>query len=201
MGNTVGSRGVLTQRQREILIGTVLGDAHLEKNGRYTRLRVDHYDKHKAYIFWLAHEFSHFSLVPRHIVEKDKRNGKNYSRWHFSTRSLPIFDEFRTLFYNRGRKQISLNLVKLLTPLSLAIWYMDDGFLRRDSKGFYLCTSSFMEAEQKLLQKILKITFALDTTIHHQHYLGRIFIPSASADRFNQLIKPYVLPVFHYKLL
>lgn len=201
MGNTVGSQGVLTQRQKEILIGTLLGDAHLEKNGRYTRLRVDHYEKHKEYIFWLAHEFSPFSLVPRRIVEKDKRNGKSYNRWHFSTKSLPVFDEFRVLFYQERRKTISPVLSNMITALSLAIWYMDDGFRRHDSKGFYLCTSSFLEIEQKMLQKILKITFALDTKIHHQHDLGRIFIPSASADRFNELVKPYILPVFQYKLL
>lgn len=201
MGNTVGSRGVLTQRQREILIGTVLGDAHLEQNGRYTRMRVDHYNKHKAYIFWLAHEFSPFSLVPRRIRQKDKRNGKNYDRWHFSTRSMPVFDEFRALFYKGRRKRISLALAKFITPLSLAIWYMDDGFRRRDSKGFYLCTSSFSEGEQRILQHILRVRFALTTNIHHQHDLGRIFIPSASADRFNQLVKPYILPVFQYKLL
>lgn len=201
MGNTVGSRGVLTQRQREILIGTVLGDAHLEQNGRYTRVRVDHYDKHKAYIFWLAREFSPFSLVPRRIVEKDKRNGKSYSRWHFSTKSLPVFDEFRALFYKGRRKIVSSAPLFFMTPLSLAVWYMDDGFRRRDSKGFYLCTSSFSEAEQRILQHILRVKFALVTNIHHQHDLGRIFIPSASADRFNQLVKPYILPVFHYKLL
>lgn len=79
MGNTVGSRGVLTQRQREILIGTLLGDAHLEKNGEYTRVRIDHYEKHKEYIFWLAQEFFPFSFKPRHIVQVDKRSGKKYS--------------------------------------------------------------------------------------------------------------------------
>jgi len=201
MGNTVGSRGVLTQRQKEILIGTVLGDAYLEKNGRYTRVRIDHYDKHKTYIFWLAQEFLPFSLKPRHIVETDKRNGKQYSRWHFSTKSLPIFDEFRELFYRNGKKIISPLLVKILSPLSLAIWYMDDGFRRQDSKGFYLCTSSFTEEEQKALQEILQARFSLTTRIHHQHELGRIFIPSAYADRFNEIIKPFILPEFQYKLL
>ena len=201
MGNTVGSRGVLTQRQKDILIGTLLGDAHLEQNGKYTRLRVDHCDKHKAYIFWLAHEFTPFSLLPRQIVEKDKRNGKTYKRWHFSTKSLPLFDEFRTIFYKRRKKFISERLENFISPLSLAIWYMDDGFRRRDSKGFYLCTSSFSDKEQKILQYILNAKFALITNIHHQHALGRIFIPSASADRFNQLIKPNILPIFKYKLL
>ncbi|MCL5432367.1 MAG: hypothetical protein M1484_04765 [Patescibacteria group bacterium] len=201
MGNTVGSRGVLTARQREILIGTLLGDGHLEKNGQYTRLRVDHYDKHKAYVFWLAQEFLPFSLKPRRILERDKRNGKIYSRWHFSTRSLPIFDEFRELFYSEKKKIISRSLINMVSPLALAIWYMDDGFKRKDSRGFYLCTSSFTIEEQDLLQEILRKRFDLGTKIHFQHQLGRIFIPSASAVRFNTLVKPYVLPVFNYKLL
>ena len=201
MGNTVGSRGVLTQRQKEILIGTLLGDAHLEKNGRYSRVRVDHYSKHREYIYWLAQELLPFSLKPRQIFETDKRNGKRYSRWHFSTKSLPIFEEFRKLFYGGKRKIIPSLLAELISPLSLAIWYMDDGFRRRDSRGFYLCTSSFTEGEQNFIQETLKTQFKLLTRVHHQHELGRIFIPSAYADRFNDLIKPFVLPVFHYKLL
>lgn len=201
MGNTVGSREELSARQKEILIGTLLGDGHLEKNGRYSRLRVDHCDRHKDYVFWLVKELAPFSLGPRHIDEKDKRSGKTYSRWHFSTRSLPIFDEFRELFYNNKKKIISLSLLKRITPFSLAVWYMDDGFRRQDSKGFYLCTSSYTMAEQNILQIILKKRFALQTKIHFQHELGRIFIPSAFADKFNEVIKPFVLPIFTYKLL
>ena len=140
-------------------------------------------------------------MKPRQIVQVDKRSGKRYSRWHFSTKSLSIFDEFRILFYRNGRKIIPPLLDQIISPLSLAIWYMDDGFRRRDSKGFYLCTSSFTTDEQMFLQEILRTRFGLVTKIHHQHKLERIFIPSASADRFNSLTQNFVLPVFRYKLL
>jgi len=151
----VGSRGVLTKRQRQILIGTLLGDAHLELNGKYVRLRVDHYSPQKDYTFWMASEFTPFSLPPRIISRVDKRNGKTYTRWHFSTKSLPILSEFRNMFYKEGKKIVPPNISGMMDNLSLAIWYMDDGFRRRDSKGFYLCTSSFSDKEQKILQYIL----------------------------------------------
>lgn len=199
--NTVGSRGVLSQRQKEILIGTLLGDAHLEPNGKYVRVRIDHYDRHKEYVFWMANELLPFSLKPREIIEDDKRSGKSYTRWHFSSQSLPVFQGFRDLFYFRGRKIVPENLDKLITPLSLAIWYMDDGFRRRDCKGFYLCTSSFTNREQKILQKVLWIRFGLEVSIHHQRKLERIYIPAAHAEKFNDLIKPFILSVFRYKLL
>ena len=201
MGNTVGSREDLTDRQKEIIIGTLLGDGHLEKNGRYTRLRVDHYNRHKEYIFWLVKELTPFSLLPRTISETDKRNGKVYSRWHFSTKSLPIFDEFRELFYVGKRKIIPEKLDKFITPLSLAIWYMDDGFRRKDSKGFYLCTSSYTQKEHAVLQEVLYKRFMILTKIHHQREYLRTFIPSAYADRFNTLVKPYIIPNLSYKLL
>ena len=201
MGNTVGSRGVLTNRQREIIIGTLLGDGHLEKNGRHTRLRIDHYNKQKGYIFWLVNELGPFSLMPREIHEADKRSGKVYSRWHFSTKSLPIFDEFHKMFYIGKRKIIPIRLDEFITPLSLAIWYMDDGFRRKDSKGFYLCTSSYTQEEHIKLQEILYKRFSIFTAIHHQGEYLRTFIPSASADIFNGLIKQYILPNLSYKLL
>ena len=197
----MGSRGVLSRRQREILVGTVLGDAHLEPNGKHVRLSADHYEKHKEYVLWMANEFAPFSLKTREITEKDKRNGKIYKRWHFSTKSLPIFREFRDLFYFQGKKIVPERIYELMTKLSLAIWYMDDGFKRKDSKGFYLCTSSFTNSEQIMLQKMLFNRFGLETRIHHQRKLERIFIPSAQAEKFNRLIKPFVLTVFKYKLL
>ena len=197
----MGSRGVLTQRQKQILVGTLLGDGHLELNGRYTRLRVDHYERHKEYVFWMAREFEPFSLNPRAIVEKDKRNGKIYKRWHFSTRSLPIFSIFQDLFYKGKRKIIPVNISEMMSNLSLAVWYMDDGFRRRDSKGFYLCSSSFTSQEQEILRKMLFAKFGLETRIHHQRKWERIFVPSAFSDMFNDIIKKHIIPVFDYKLL
>ena len=140
-------------------------------------------------------------MTPRQIFERDKRNGKVYSRWHFSTRSLPIFDEFRRLFYSKRRKIIPASLLGVISSLTLAVWYMDDGFKRRDSKGFYLCTSAYTLGGQDLLREILRKRFGLETRIQFQHELGRIFIPEAFSDRFNALVKPYILPVFKYKLL
>ena len=100
-----------------------------------------------------------------------------------------------------GRTAANMQHEKCITPLSLAIWYMDDGFRRKDSKGFYLCTSSYTQEEHKVLQEVLFKRFMILTKVHHQREYLRMFIPSASANTFNGLIKPYVLPDLNYKLL
>ena len=45
----------LTDRQKEILIGTTLGDAHLEKlyTPELSRLKIEHSFKQKEYVNWM----------------------------------------------------------------------------------------------------------------------------------------------------
>lgn len=49
----------ISQRQREILIGVLLGDGHLEtqNNGRTWRLKIEHAWRQKAYVDWLFAAF------------------------------------------------------------------------------------------------------------------------------------------------
>jgi hypothetical protein len=48
---------LLSQRQQDILIGTMLGDGHLEQNGKNVRLRIDHGMSQTRYINWKYREF------------------------------------------------------------------------------------------------------------------------------------------------
>lgn len=93
MGNIVGSQRKLTKRQKEILIGMLLGDGCLEKNGRNVRLRIDHGTKQKDYLDWKYEELQNLATAkPRLVIGKiDIRTKKRYQRWHFSTFSLYCF--------------------------------------------------------------------------------------------------------------
>ena len=48
----MGSQRKLTKRQKDILIGMLLGDGCLEKNGRNVRLRIEHGLSQKDYLDW-----------------------------------------------------------------------------------------------------------------------------------------------------
>ena len=196
-----------TIKQKEIIIGTLLGDGHLEKNGKHTRLRVDHYNKHKKYVFWLAKELIPFSLKPRAINETDKRSGKVYSRWHISTKSLQLFDEFRALFYRGRIKIVPRNLEALITPLSLAIWYMDDGsldFRPKSHCAFSLKTNAFTLEECRLLSKILDNNFGIKSSVQYPLCRGKrypqIYIGKSGRDQFVKTIAPFIINCFQYKL-
>lgn len=192
----------LSKRQKEILIGTILGDGHLEKNGCNVRLRVDHTENQKNYLEWMYLEFKDFvSSVPRLIKEIDKRTGKIYKRWHFSTYSLNIFNIYRNMFYKGKEKVIPENINEIIkSPLSLAVWYMDDGYKRNDCNALRLSTDSFQLQEQKLLQKCLKNNFGVESKLHKKGKSWNIYIPSLEAKHFCKIIKSFIVPEMSYKI-
>ncbi len=201
--NTVGSQEALNEKQRAILVGLMLGDGFLESRYKHPRLRIDQTLKHKEYVDWLYDQFKDLcSKEPRRLDRVDSRNGKIYYHYLFSTITASSLDKYHKMFYKGGKKIIPENLIDLLkNVLSLAVWYMDDGFKRSDCNSLYLCTSGFTLKEQKFLQEILQKLYGFKTKIHFAGKNARIYFPVDSAKGFCDLIRPFVLPVFHYKLL
>ncbi len=202
MDNTVGSRGFikLTQRQKDILLGKILGDGILEQNGKNVRLKIDHGARQKDYVSWLYKEFQDLASKPHQLFFQDKRNGQIYEHWRFATYSFSVLNTWRKIFYINRRKIIPATIAKLLSPLSLAIWYMDDGFRRLDCKGLYLCTSAYSIKEQHILQQALEKKFTIYTSLHFARSYVRIYVPSSQVNKFCNIIRPFILPSFYYKL-
>lgn len=90
-GNTVGSRASLSRQQEAILVGKILGDGCLEKNGNHVRLKIEQGHKQKEYVNWLYNQFKPFvAALPKAIWHGHKNKPKT-KRWRFATRSLPVF--------------------------------------------------------------------------------------------------------------
>jgi len=192
----------LSLRQKEILIGSLLGDAHLEKNGRNVRLRVSHKESQENYLRWKQTEFSSLPCSkPRLVCEVDKRNDKTYKSWHFSTYSLEVFNSYWKKFYKNRIKIIPKDIRELAnSPLSLAVWFMDDGYKRNDCNALRLNTDSFSLYEQKLLQECLRRSFKINSRIHKKGKYWNIYIPSLEAIEFCRIIKPYIPLEMKYKI-
>ncbi len=194
---------LITKRQEDIIVGLLLGDGHLEKNGRYVRLRIDQGLSHKDYIEWLYGEL--INLVPswpRIIREMDKRAKKVYSRLHFSTYSSIEFMRWWKIFYFEKRKIIPPEIGDMLkSNLSVAIWLMDDGYKRNDCAAIRLNTDAFNLSEQRLLIQCLWENFKIKSHLHKKGKWFNIYIPKREAEKFNVYVKPYVLPSFKHKLL
>jgi len=193
---------MISSRAKEIIIGTIMGDGHLARLKTGVRLEVGHSDKQKDYVFWKYNELSELTGADPHTLEiADQRFHRRYRQWRFKSLIHPYLTELHNRFYFQKKKIIPQDIFSLLkSPLSLAVWFMDDGGRRNDSYGLFLNTLSFTKDEHQLLTRVLKENFALDSRIHWIQDGYRLYIPSSSAKHFCELVYPYLIPSMHYKL-
>lgn len=191
----------LSKRQRNILAGLLLGDGHLEtqNNGKTYRLKVEHGLLQTEYTNWLYEAFNNLVLQEPKVK---KRNEKPESIW-FSTVSHGAFRFYGHQFYDSlNGKKIPKMIHKLLTPESLAVWYMDVGSKKSNKhKTHNIHTLGFSRDDLVRVQKALQEKFQLETTLHKQKgKYWRIYIPQKSTERFLEIITPYIIPSMKYKL-
>ena len=89
------------------------------------------------------------------ILERkpDKRTGLIYKSIYFLTLRFSCLNEYYEIFYKDRVKIIPNNLDKLLTPIGLAYWIMDDG--GKSSYGHtVLHTRSFTLKDVEYIQSI-----------------------------------------------
>lgn len=105
------------------------------------------------------------------------------------------------MFYPQGRKKVPKNIIELLvSPISLAIWYMDDGcldFRPKEHYSFILNTDSFTLKDTLFLREALKRNFQIESSVYNLLCRGKrypkLYIGVQGRDKFLSLVKPYIL--------
>lgn len=196
---------VLTQKLIDIAVGLMLGDLHAElKTPRnYTRLQFKQSSKHLEYFQHLYQLFIEYvGSIPKELVVKGglpHMGDTLYLAIKFNTLSLTCFNMFREFFYDpQGVKILPHNIDVLLTDTGLAYWFKDDGYFHR--KCFAFCTESFTQEKNERLVKILKDKFDLDCLVTPHTNGPRLYVKASSRDKFIELVKPHLIPLFYYKL-
>ena len=192
----------LTSKQKEILIGLMLGDGHLEtqNNGKTYRLKVEQSMRHKAYVDWLYEQFREWVLTPPQKKTKEYQGIKTDHYW-FSTVSSGSFRFFGQQFYDTRKKIVPPLIHRWLTPQALAIWFMDDGALKsQHHRARIIHTQGFMKKDVVHLCSVLTEKYQLLCQPRKQKDGYRIMILAESAEQFADLIRPYILSSLRYKL-
>ena len=120
----------LPDEVKEVLIGILLGDAHIVRRSPSANSRLVYAQtavKHKEYFDYVLSYFVPFCVndyTPQSRLVVDNRTKKTYSAISFTTMQLPCFNVFRELFYLSNVKVVPNNIYDLLTPIGLAFWIM-----------------------------------------------------------------------------
>lgn len=134
------------------------------------------------------------------IRKPDKRTGKIYKSIYFRTLTLPCLNEYHNMFYKNKVKIIPENLDKLLTPIGLAYWIMDDGGITA-YKQTVLHTRSFCKKEVLFIMEILKKNFNLETRIEEKKKDQWIlYIPVKQKVKLKDIVGLYMHESMLYKI-
>ena len=192
----------LNKLQRSILVGLLLGDGHLETvtRDKTYRLKVEHSLKQKEYVDWLYGMFTDF-ISNEPYTKIKSLNEKQFSSYGFTTCSSEVFRFYAQQFYSERKKIIPKLFTKLIDPLALAIWFMDDGSLKSiHHKTYVIHSIGYTKKELEIVQKILEEKFGIKIKLHKQYDRWRIYFLSETANEFKKLIEPYMISSMKYKL-
>jgi len=200
------------QRQKNIIVGTLLGDSTLQRSQALKPLHNIKFEQKKDNKYYLDSIYCDFKYwcgtSPQYYTNQ---SGVIKSYW-FKTYGHRAFDFYADQFYNIDEKtgqrtKVVPSLIhRWLNAESLAYWFMDDGSKNRNI-AYYLNTQGFTLAENKRLADALGKSFKFIISIHKDTNSKtgkkgyRLYISAKSRDAFTKIVYPHIHPCFYYKLI
>ena len=199
---------------KKFLLGAILGDGHLQKQGNSGRalLVFNHSAKQLEYVFWKMQMLQPIvggfavRLYRRPFKYKGYKTLTHVRAWTLGQKYLShMFNDF--YFERNGirKKEIHLNVLRRLTPESLAVWYLDDGSVGRynddgNKSGLVhtvsLAVCGFTDEERELICKVFMDQWKLS---FHQTTKKTIRAGVIDVNKFLSIIRPYACPSMAYK--
>jgi recombination protein RecA len=199
----------LSSQQMQVVLGSLMGDGNLSSNRRDrsgVRFRLGHGPKQVDYLDWKVSLFANIGCSRR-----TNATGAVFADFT----PLPELDELRqAVYFGDGKKHLSDEYLKALTPLALAIWYMDDGCFTARSKGVQertqggsgrieICVDAMSIGTRDRMVDYLRDTHGLDAKLITRGARAQQIIQftTASSAAFQEIVAPWVHPSMEYKLL
>ena len=194
-GALVATGQGLTPIAWDVVIGTLLGDAHL--NRRAAHLTFSHSAKQQAYARFKARLLEELQPAIKEHRVRAKAGGVLHDVTSVRTRASRALAVVRDAFY-APRKRVPEFLADVLNERMLAIWFMDYGYMRLRpprQPSAEIATNGFDDVDRRILQSGLA-TLGLDARSHR----GRLHFSVDDAHHLSKLIARYVPPSMRYKL-
>lgn len=210
--NKSGNHSILNNKNYDILLGFLLGEACLMKNKQWGdnifRIRKQHSKK--------QHEYNLFCGTLYNIVAKNggKSGFTGEEMSIIQTKLYYIDNDFLKSIYNKNKKRISYDIKKYITVRTLATWFMDNGsnnIYNKNGSNIVLHSEGFTLSENSILKNILLEKFNLNCSIEtikkkrkdrtgENNYYYVLSFDNENSLKLQNLIKEYVHPSMYYKL-
>lgn len=179
---------------KEIILGSLLGDGSLRIYKPYQNARFSfrHSFSQKEYFFWKVEKLKEISS--RNCLWEQKEDGwSNKRKLRYQSLALDSLTELYHLTHRNGKLVIQRSWLNLLTPLSLMVWWLDDGSLVGNSRKGVFCSERFNYRDLLILSQYLRQKWKIETTIGKRGKYYQLRIPSTeNLKKFLRIILPYL---------
>lgn len=179
------------------VIGMVLGDGCLPKGRKTTHLQMSHKAADKKYIEMKAKMLEYLTEVK--IYEGiSTLNEKEYPYISARTLSHPFYNSLYEHMYYDGRKTVDEHVMKCLTPLGLALFYLDDGVFQSEQgvRNPYICSHNFNKVENELMCRMIHKKFGITFRTINKNIGGKSYywmrLRRKDTEKFFDIIRKYV---------
>jgi len=191
---------LVTQEEHDLIIGSLMGDASIRQREKNSCFRFSHSIYQKQYCKFKKSILDNFNISEFREVKRKIRDRFIYAI-DYATKTHPVFNYYRNLFYKNGRKIINLKILNQLNPRSLAIWICDDGSYSKTQGYIILYTNSYNLVEHQLIKKFFEEKFDLSPTIgfrDNKYYYLRF--KKEDTQKLIKLIEPFIPESMIYKI-
>jgi len=177
----------ITKRQEGILRGSLLGDAYLGPDGSFD---IQHGPKQHGYLTWLFKNLQPYF--------GDIRNIRTCSRIRSCPHKFGL--GLRKEYYPKGKKVVTRSILDKLSPLSLAVWFMDDGQVLPSGKQSRISTCFFTEEEHEIMCEYFQEAWGIKPTISKSQDRLQLCFDLENTQRLMFLIAGHVPVSMRYKI-
>lgn len=189
--------------QKQIIVGCLLGNGSLHKDSQKGnfKLSFNHSEAQEQYFHWKVAMLDPFINTYRKGFDERKKSVMLQT----ATICHQDLNMFANMFYDESRvKHIPNNLDIYLTPLSLAVWVMDDGNIN-SGVNMRIASMNFSESENYKLRDYLKMSFDLRSKVMEYTYSGKkyyqIVLNKRNTQKLSDIIRPHVNDCMKHKLM
>lgn len=195
------TKSFLSQSCKDLILGSLLGDGSIKIHPKYKNARFSfrHSIKQKDYFFWKIERLKEISSARCWWKQKSGFGDSEVLR--YQSIALSALSELYRLTHPKGRLKIRRTWLNQLTPLSLAVWWLDDGSIIANGRKGVICTDAFSEEENKLLKRYLSKVWNVESSLGKviRNYNGevrtywRLWLRSTEElKKFLRIILPFV---------
>jgi len=191
---------LISQEEHDLIIGSLLGDASIRQRDKNSCFRFSHSIKQREYCEVKKNILKSFNISEFREVKRKIKDSFIHAI-DFSTKTHPVFNYYRNLFYKNNKKIISTDMLNQLNSRSLTYWICDDGSFSKTQRYIILCTNSYNLEEHELMKKFFNEKFGLNPTIgfrDNKYYYLRF--KKQDSEKLIQIIKPFISKSMIYKI-